>query len=241
MSRSIILLLIMVTCKSVCTGQAEHATDSVKIDSAFNYYFTMLDSYITKKNRDYPGERSTIIGNLERITDMPADGDGTYFGKFDFSAKNLVDWKDWYAHNRRELVWNERSKRVEKRPLKQVVQYKFGKAVDASIDSLLAKRSSGDTTLEFYFFLTRSPGRDNYQLFIESYIGTPSENVNAIIHFSSRYYAYRQIKIPICLDSDLDFVSNYGKTNGVVLRQNLKASRNFIEFARNGKVLSRGR
>jgi hypothetical protein len=231
----------MVTCKSVCIGQEKYTADSVKIDSAFTYYFTMLDAYVTKRNWDYPGERGAIIGNLETITDISADGDGNYFGKFDFSAKNLVDWKNWYAHNRRELVWNEHSKRVENRPLKQVVQYKFGKAVDASIDSLLAKRASGDSTMQFYFFLTRSLGRDNYQLFIESYIGPASERINTLINFSSRYYAYRQIKIPICLDSDLDFVSNYGKTNGVVLRQNLKASPNFIEFARNGKVLSRGR
>jgi len=117
MIKSIIALLVMGSC-SICHGQEMEMPESIKIDSMFTYYFDVLDSYVDKTDTDRSAGRIQIISNLERLSGILADGDGTYVGKLDFSRKNLLDWKDWYSIHKEELVWNNEKKQVDTRKTK---------------------------------------------------------------------------------------------------------------------------
>lgn len=235
------IILALVLFDQNCMAQQEPLpSDSAKVDSVFSNYFNVLDSYLAKTDTDLSVRRIQIISNLERLSHIEADGDGTYVGKLVFSKKNLIDWKNWYSTNKKGLVWNNERGRVERRPIEKSIEFKFDRAVDIAVHALIEKQQEKNSQRHFYIFLTKSlskNGCDNYKLFVESYTGEPLDYLFEIINTSPRFYIYREMPIPISVDFDFDFIDGSSKINGVLLRKSLKGSMNFIEFSRDGEVL----
>jgi hypothetical protein len=235
-----VVIVTLLGCHLNCNAQVTLGADLVKVDSAFSYYFDVLDAYLAGTDLDHSVRRIQIISNLERLSHIEADGDGNYFGKMDFSRQNLIDWMGWHANNKMDLVWSNERNRIERRPIEKSIEYKFDKAVDVAIQSLIEKVKEKNGQVHIYIYMANSVSGNScssYKLFVESHSDVVPDYLSEIVNSSPRFYLYEQNPIPVLVDFDFDFMGNRAKINGELLRRSLKGSGNFIEFSRDGKWL----
>ncbi|MDN5214512.1 hypothetical protein QQ020_20695 [Fulvivirgaceae bacterium BMA12] len=95
-----------------------NSSESKKIDSVMNIYFTILDKTLKGEEHEYYDdwidvpEASKVLSLLSGIA---SKSDGTFLGTIDITRETYDEWFEWYRNNKNVLIWEEDKKRVNRR------------------------------------------------------------------------------------------------------------------------------
>ena len=110
-----VFFLILTTTIYSCAQQINNVVEDdnqFKVDSVFNYYIKVLDTYLVDTSTDSSVRRVHMMHYLEGLTGIMSSGTVTYLGTFTYKRNDVKNWREWYSKNRKYLFWDARKKQI---------------------------------------------------------------------------------------------------------------------------------
>ncbi len=113
-----LVLLWVVIINGSCKSAQVNNSDSIKIDSVMNIYFTILEKTLKEEEHEYYDDWVDVPEAnevLTLLTGIGSESDGTFFGTIEITQATYDKWYEWYKDNKNLLIWEKDKKRINRK------------------------------------------------------------------------------------------------------------------------------